>query len=66
LWNQQKAAYGIKQEHSTGTEEEAPSFEMYRDIGDDEPCLSDDPLAEAARLAEAEYLGDTGGDDLLE
>ncbi|SKC83756.1 hypothetical protein SAMN05445504_3726 [Burkholderia sp. CF099] len=66
LWNQQKAAYGVKQEQSTRTGEEAPSFEMYRDLGDDEPCLSDDPLAEAARLAEQEYLGDTGGDDLLE
>ncbi|MCX5543877.1 hypothetical protein M3A49_31085 [Paraburkholderia sp. CNPSo 3076] len=64
LWKQQKAAYAAKHKESAESEDEAASFGMYRETGDDEACLSDDPLAEAARLAEEEYLGDTGGDDL--
>jgi len=66
LWKQQKAAYGVEQKQSAGSDEEAPPFEMYRDHDGDEPHVSDDPLAEAARLAEEEYLGDTGAGDFPE
>ncbi|MEM5316823.1 hypothetical protein [Paraburkholderia sp. JHI869] len=66
LWKQQKAAYSAKQKDSAEIEDDLAPFEMYRETGDDDSCLSDDPLAEAARRAEEDYLGETGGEEFPE